>query len=94
MTLRRRLAAIPRRIESRIANPLVAGVLRSRFHPLLSRWFLLLSYEGRRSGRHYTTPTLYRQTSDGVVLFTPADSTNWWRNFRDGHPLSVLVRGQ
>jgi len=94
MSLRRRLAGLPRRLESRFANPVVARVLASPFHPLLSRWLLLLSYEGRRSGRRYTTPTMYRRTPDGVVLFTPAEATNWWRNFRGGYSLTVLLRGE
>lgn len=94
MSVRRRLATIPRRLESQVANPLVAAILRSRFHPLLSRWLLLLAHEGRRSGRHYTTPILYRRTPDGVVLVTPAGATNWWRNFRGGHPVSVRLQGE
>ena len=87
-------ASIVRRAESRLGNPIVAAVLRSPLHPLLDRWFLLISYAGRRSGRRYTTPVLYRRSADGVVLFTPSSVTNWWRNFRDGHPIAVLVRGE
>lgn len=87
------VTSVARRAESRIANPVVEAVLRSPAHPLLSRWLLLLSYEGRRSGRRYVTPAMYRRTPRGVVLFTPAEATNWWRNFRGGHPIDVLVRG-
>lgn len=94
MPLLRRLASIARRAESHLANPVVAGVLRSRLHPLLSLRLLLLSYEGRRSGHRYTTPALYRRTGGGVVLFTPVAATNWWWNFRGGHPADVLVRGE
>ncbi|MFB6129290.1 MAG: hypothetical protein ABEJ28_00520 [Salinigranum sp.] len=87
------LTAAARRAESRAANPLVAAVLRSPHHPLLSGRLLLLSYEGRRSGRRYTTPVLYRRTDSGVDLFTPAAETTWWRNFRGGHPASALLCG-
>lgn len=93
MRLRSRATSLLLGAESRVANPLVARVLRSSLHPLLSQWLLLLSYEGRRSGRRYTTPTLYRRTAAGVTLFTPAGATNRWRNFRGGHPISMLVRG-
>lgn len=94
MTLTETLASLPRRAESEIANPLVEAVLRSPGHRLLSRYLLLLSYVGRKSGRRYTTPATYRRTDDGVVLFTPAEATNWWRNFRGGYPVDVLVRGE
>ncbi|MFC6726928.1 hypothetical protein ACFQE1_21625, partial [Halobium palmae] len=96
---------IVRRIESHVVSPLVTLALASRCHALLSRRLLLLSYEGRRSGRRFTTPTLYRPLdgrseegdddgdpshASGVALFTPAAETNWWKNFRGGHPCRVL----
>jgi len=94
MSLEGHLASLARSAESRLANPVVAAVLRSSLHPLLSRWLLLFSYEGRRSGHRYTTPAMYRRTDRGAVLFTPAEATTWWRNFRGGHPVEVLVRGE
>lgn len=93
MTVVEGLASLAREGERRVANPAVAAVLRSPAHPLLSGRLLLLSYVGRRSGRRYTTPAMYRDRPDGVDLFTPADATAWWRNFRGGHPADVLVRG-
>lgn len=80
-------------LERRAANPIVAAILRSPLHFLLSRRLLLLAYEGKRSGRYYDTPVLYREAGSQLVLFTPAEGTNWWKNFREGHPTSVLLRG-
>ncbi len=40
------------RIATRL-NPLVAKILRSPLHPLLSPGLMLIEYSGRRSGRHY-----------------------------------------
>ncbi len=37
-------------------NPLVAGILRSRVHSLLSGRLMLLTYTGRKSGRARTIP--------------------------------------
>ena len=81
-------------LEDRLANPIVTRVLRSPLHGLLSRRLLLLGYEGRRSGQYYETPVLYRETDDGIVVLTPTTHTTWWRNFEDGHPASVLLRGR
>lgn len=80
-------------LEERIANPLVTAVLRSPCNFLVSRRLLLLAYEGRRSGRYYETPVVYRERGDYILLVTPAAQTTWWRNFEDGHPASLLVRG-
>jgi len=88
-----RFATIAGRIEQRFANRLVERVLRSPAHPVLSWHFLVLSYEGRRSGRRFTTPVLYWPTADGVVLLTPREQTVWWKNFRGGHDLRVLLAG-
>ncbi|WIV66039.1 nitroreductase/quinone reductase family protein [Natrialbaceae archaeon AArc-T1-2] len=92
--IRDRFIAVALALEARVANPIVAAVLRSSFHPLLSRWLLVLSYEGRRSGRRYTTPVLYREVDDELYLVTPAAYTTWWRNFGGGHPATVLYRGR
>lgn len=68
-------------------------MLRSSFHPILDRWLLLLSCEGQQSGRIFTTPVMFRRTDDGVVLLAPERATNWWQNFRGGHPIAVLFQG-
>ena len=81
-------------LERRVANPAVTAILRSPAHSLVSRRLCVLGYEGRRTGRYYETPVLYRETDDGVVLLTPMGVTNWWRNFEGGHPASVLLRGE
>jgi len=80
--------------ESRIANPVLRRVLRSPLHWLVSRWLLLLSYEGRRSGRRFTTPVLYVRDGDAYVVTTVRDSAVWWRNFTNGHPATLWVGGE
>jgi len=88
-----RFAAIAGAVEQRFANRAVERVLRSPAHPLLSWRFLLISYEGHRTGRRYTTPVAYWSRPEGVVLLTPREQTTWWTNFRGGHDLRVLLRG-
>lgn len=82
------------RIASR-AKPLVAAILRSPFHPLLSFGLLLISFEGRRTGRRYSFPVGYQQSGASItVLASRARRKNWWRNFREPGPVEVLVRGK
>jgi len=81
-------------VESRVANPVLRWLLRSRLHWLSSRWLLLLSYEGHRSGRRFTTPVLYVRDGDAFVVTTVRDPAVWWRNFSDGHPATLRVRGE
>ena len=40
-------------------NPIVAGILRSPLHGVMSKSVMLLTYRGRRSGRIFTTPISY-----------------------------------
>ena len=75
-------------------NPLVAVLLRSRAHWPLSRGLALITVTGRRSGRRYTIPVGYLEISDAVVvLVNDAPSKTWWRNYLDGGPIDVLLRG-
>ena len=75
-------------------NPIVAVVLRSRFHWLLSRGLTLIAVTGRRSGRRYTIPVGYLETSDAVVVLVgDAPSKTWWRNYLGGGPIEVLLSG-
>lgn len=81
------------RIASRV-KPAVAAVLRSPLHPLLSFGLMLISFEGRKTGRRYTFPVGYQRSGNTVtVLASRARRKNWWRNFREPGPVDLLVRG-
>jgi hypothetical protein len=54
----------------------------------------LITVTGRRSGRRYTIPVGYLETADAVlVLVNDAPSKTWWRNYLEGGPIEVLLRG-
>ena len=72
-------------------NPVVAGILRSRLHSLLSRRLMLLTYTGRKSGRAYTIPVGYTQDGNDLVVFTYYP---WWRNLRGSLPVTLRLQGQ
>jgi len=81
---------------NRLVNPVVRGILRSPLHRLLSRSLLLVTYQGRRTGRSFTTPVMYAADGDGGVVIVPgwAERKRWWRNLRGAAPVRLLVRGQ
>lgn len=90
-----RSAAAIKWVEHRIVNPVVAAVLRTPIHWLLSWRFAVIVWEGRQSATRYSTPVIYRQADDDtIVLFSSNEHTNWWKNFRGGHPLDVRYRGE
>ena len=73
----------------KIANQLVALLLRSPMHRLISKDLLLLTLTGRKSGKKYTIPVGYGRQGDILALFT--DHT-WYKNLL-AHPM-VKVRLQ
>jgi deazaflavin-dependent oxidoreductase (nitroreductase family) len=87
---RRRLIGLSSR-----SNALVARILRSRFHWLLSGGLLLLTVTGRRSGRRYTIPVGYHETDEAIVVFVGEPSTKtWWRNYQTPGPVELLCRSR
>jgi deazaflavin-dependent oxidoreductase (nitroreductase family) len=75
-------------------NKLVAALLRSPLHPLLSGSTDLIRYTGRRSGQQFTTPTQYaRDGADVIILVARPQAKTWWRNFKDGGDLKILLQG-
>jgi hypothetical protein len=82
----------PFALWNRSGNRLVAGLLRSPLHALVSGRLMLITVTGRRSGREHTLPVIYERSGD--VLNVPvmwAERKLWWRNLRDGGA-RVLVR--
>ena len=79
----------------RIASLVVAAILRSPLHGLLSRRLMLLTVIGRRTGRRYTFPVEY--ISDGghvTVVAGAAASKTWWLNLTRTSPVVVRIRGR
>src|SRR4051795_10428202 len=81
---------------NRTMNPALAMVLRSPVHRLASGRLALITYTGRRSGREYTIPVLYKDKGDEVTIAVGwPDRKVWWRNLTgDGGPVGLLIQGQ
>jgi hypothetical protein len=77
----------------RTANAVVATLLRSPMHRLLSGSMDLIRYNGRRSGREFTTPTQYARAGDDVIILVGRpNAKTWWRNFTSEHDIDILMR--
>jgi hypothetical protein len=75
----------------RLWNPAMQVLLRSPLHWPLSRWFAVLAWTGRKSGRRYTTPISY--VREGSTIYaTTAD--RWWRNLAGGAPVTIRIAGR
>jgi F420H(2)-dependent quinone reductase len=72
-------------------NPAMKLILRSPLHWPLSRWFAVLAWEGRKSGRRYSTPVSYVMDG-GSVYVTTGD--RWWHNVDGGGPIGLRLRGR
>lgn len=76
-------------------NRVAMTVLRSPLHRALSGSLLVLSYEGRRSGKRYELPLQYVQHGDGVAVWAGnADAKTWWRNFTEPAVVDVVLGGR
>jgi len=80
----------PPKLVIRFLNPVMRLLLRSPFHRLLSRQFMLLILTGRKSGRTYTIPVA-RHHSDGAIVVYAAGS--WRHNLRGGAPVRLVLDG-
>ena len=79
----------------KIANVVVAGVLRSPLHRTLSGSVDLVRYPGRRSGREILTPTQYAPLGEDVVILVGRPETKtWWRNFLLDRDIDLLIGGR
>lgn len=76
-----------------IINPAMRLLLRSPLHFLVSDSLLLITYEGRKTGRRYTTPLRYVREGEVIRCFT-SGSTYWWRNLQGGREVSLRIGGQ
>ncbi|WP_406194563.1 nitroreductase/quinone reductase family protein [Streptomyces europaeiscabiei] len=75
------------------ADRLVRPLLASRLHGILSRFLMLLTYTGRKSGRRITIPVGYFDWEPGTVLATSSQST-WIPNLRSGPTVHLRIRGR
>lgn len=76
----------------RLWNPAMRALLGSPLHWPLSRWFAVLTWTGRKSGRRYSTPISYVREGSSTLYATTGD--RWWRNLVGGAPVAIRIAGR
>jgi deazaflavin-dependent oxidoreductase (nitroreductase family) len=71
-------------------NPIMKRVLTSPVHWPLSRWFAVIEWTGRKSGKRYATPVAYL-TRGSEAWVTTGD--RWWRNLTERPSVRIWLRG-
>lgn len=66
-------------------------LLHSPLHVLMSHQTMLLTLQGRKTGKSYTIVVTYVQDENTVFCLTRA---NWWKNLRDGAEVLLCLRGK
>lgn len=74
-----------------LLNLFPKAILRSPLHPLMSRRFLILSFNGRKTGRRYHLPVAYFRRNGEVIMTT---DSRWWRNLQGGKPVELRLAGR
>ncbi len=74
-------------------NSMMAWLLRSPLHGMLSGGMMLITVTGRKTGRRVTTPVQYLRDGDDLWVTSTRQRT-WWRNLRGGAKMTVCLRGK
>jgi hypothetical protein len=77
--------------QMRFLNQFPKAILRSPVHPVMSRRFLLLTFQGRKTGRRYHLPLAYLRRNGEVIMTT---DSGWWRNLQGGRPVQFRLVGR
>lgn len=75
----------------RLWNPVMRRLLRSPLHGPLSRWFVVIEWQGQKSGRTYSTPVSCLIEDDRLLITT---GDRWCANLNGGAPVRVWLRGR
>jgi deazaflavin-dependent oxidoreductase (nitroreductase family) len=74
-------------------NSIMAAVLRSPLHGMLSKNMMLITVTGKKTGRQYTTPVSYSQQGEVLWVISNRERT-WWRNLSGGAPVRLVFKGK
>jgi deazaflavin-dependent oxidoreductase (nitroreductase family) len=77
----------------KVMNAIMKPLLRSPLHFLASGWCMLVTVQGRKTGRRYTTPVYYHREGH-VVRFFSGKQLKWVHNLTGGAEVKVRIRGE
>lgn len=75
----------------RVVNPVLRSLLRTPVLGAARNQLMVISFTGRKSGRHYSIPVSAHRIDNDLYALT---TRPWSRNFRGGAPAEVLVDGK
>lgn len=78
-----------------ILNPFIIYLLRGPFKQSMGASMLVLTCQGKKTGRKFSLPVSYAQEGQDIFII-PAqpESKKWWRNLRGGAPVSITLLGE
>jgi deazaflavin-dependent oxidoreductase (nitroreductase family) len=83
----------PINLMNTFANPFVKLLARSPLHNLMDEKVVLITYTGRKSGKANTVPVNYLLIEKTLHIIS-LRNRNWWRNFKGGASVEVLLKGK
>jgi hypothetical protein len=87
-------AAEPPENLAKVVNPIMKALLRSPLHRLVSNHLMLLTFEGRKTGRTYSVVVGRHELEGTLVVPTGTTGRRWRLNFRGGTPVFVTIVGR
>ena len=77
---------------AKVINPLIAALLRSPLHGVLSKQAIILTFKGRKSGKVYSLPVGYYDLQADSLAVIPLH--RWWKNLQGNVPVTVWLKGR
>jgi deazaflavin-dependent oxidoreductase (nitroreductase family) len=59
----------------------------------MSGAYVLVTFQGRKTGATYSTPVQYRRSGD-TLAFVTRRKRQWWRNLQGGAPVTLWLQGR
>jgi hypothetical protein len=78
----------------RLLNPITKAITRSPLHRLVSDNIVVLIFPGIKSGRIYSIPVSYLETSDKEMVCLTDRPYIWWRNLINNNNIQILLKGK
>jgi hypothetical protein len=75
----------------RVSNPVVKFLLRTPLGGPMRGQFMVLSFTGRKTGRHYAVPVVAHRIGDDLYALT---GSRWRLNFAEGKDADVTLDGR
>lgn len=76
----------------RLQNPLMKWLLKSPLHFFVSRYYMLITFTGRKSGKIYNTPVQYKRRGDTIYVISNRQYI-WWKNLQGGAEVTLRIQG-